>query len=177
MKVRSYRVFYIEHDSGIKELIDLLKGSSASKMALVIKNGQLILNSTASLNLLMEYKKKLKKDLVIINPDKIYAEKVIKAGFKMYLKLDDLAKNLPIQTSINKNNKAAKANDKNAKRKASKKKKQNDGENNNHHIDSTKTGQRSYFLSRIVSVFLILLIMSMAYLYFIYPTATVEIYP
>ncbi|MFW5981582.1 MAG: baseplate J/gp47 family protein [Halanaerobiaceae bacterium] len=177
MKVRSYRVFYIEHEAGIKELIDLLKSSSAARMALVIKNGQLILNSSANLSLLMEYKKKLKKDIVIINPDRIFAEKVNKAGFKMYLKLDDLAKDLAVQNSNNNNIKNLKGNtEKEKEKEQGKKAKDNSNFRNHNKIEENKKGHNS-FISRIVSVFLILLIIAMSYLYFIYPTASVEIYP
>ncbi|MEJ6950028.1 baseplate J/gp47 family protein [Natronospora cellulosivora (SeqCode)] len=195
MKVRSYRVFYIDQESGIKEVIDLLKTSSAVKMALVIKNGHLLLNSTVNLEILKKYEKRLKKNIVIINPDKILSDKVSKAGFKMYLKLDDLEKDLAVKSSLeNKvaagrekddalNKKGYKDEKKNIAQKQDNKElrdkikrgQSNKSKNKHKNNNSESKGRYQNLFSRFLTVSTILIIIIMAYFYFYYPTATIEI--
>ncbi|MFP4017248.1 MAG: hypothetical protein ACLFUI_09475, partial [Halanaerobiales bacterium] len=90
MKVRGYRVFYIDNESGIKDLIEILKRTTAVKIAFVVKNGQLILNSSVNLNLLGKYVKRYRKDLVFVNPDISYYDKISDAGFLLFTDLNTL---------------------------------------------------------------------------------------
>src|SRR5690554_6915086 len=131
-------------------------------MALVVKNSQLILNSTVNLNLLKNYGKKYKKELVFVNPDPVIVEKVIKAGFHIYENLNTLERNLPLS--------AVKATDSIAV-----------GSEDNH-SDSKGTDKKIFSHKKreftpYFSIFLLLLILGLAYFYFFYPTATVEVRP
>ncbi len=94
MKVRGYRVFYIDHESGIKDLIEIIKNTTATKLAFVIKNSQLILNSSVNLKLLKKSVKRYKKELVFVSPDSLVVEKVARQGFLLYKNLNGLEMNI-----------------------------------------------------------------------------------
>lgn len=160
MKVRGYRVFYIDQGSGIKDLIDLMENTTAIKMALVVKNGQLILNSSVNLKLLHDYGKKYRKELVIVNPEPIFAEKVCNAGFMIYKDLNTLEAGQPIKGFEADNHIAAVRED----------------ESGDNFTGKSAEKSGKYF-SRLFTFLIILILVCLAYFYFIYPTVIVEIEP
>lgn len=98
MKVRGYRIFYIEEDASIKDIIDLIESTTAVKMALVIKNSQLLLNSSVNLKLLKKYSRRYKKELVFINPEPVNVDQINREGFQIYENLITLERDLPLYT-------------------------------------------------------------------------------
>ncbi|MFW6022202.1 MAG: baseplate J/gp47 family protein [Halanaerobiaceae bacterium] len=181
MKVRGYRVFYIDSESGIKDLIELVKGTTAVKMALVIKNSKLLLNSSVNMKLLKKYVKKYKKDVVFVCPEKTAVENIVNEGFSVFEDLNSLDSDLPMSSLTGGRNAAASTEDDN-----------NDNYNSDKNIDNKNTeydinetnsnnnGGSSIKKSKIagiISFLLIILILTMAYFYFMYPTATIEIEP
>ncbi|MFP4662459.1 MAG: baseplate J/gp47 family protein [Halanaerobiales bacterium] len=191
MKVRGYRVFYIDNESGIKDLIEILKHTTAVKIALVIKNGQLILNSSVNLQLLKKYVKKYRKELVFINPDLSVYDKVITAGFLLYSDLNTLEKDLPIKQNDSRVKRgleidssikdiiAVGSEDENTKRDS---KRNNRRNNSRKKADDSSSGNKGStrgkrMIRLIVTAGIFLFIIAMAYLYFLYPTATIEIEP
>jgi len=216
LKVRSYRVFYIDHQSGINDLIETIKNTTAVKLALVVKNSQLILNSSVNLKLLRNAAKQYRKEVVFISPDFLVVEKVTKAGFLLYQDLNALEmnssknaanshqvdrdkhhqvkneditllendsleakKNIAVgseddkQKNNKKFNKGKISNDRNSEKKDESK---TNSEYKSKNISSKKKGSKGFFTG-FFSLFLILFIIAMAYLYFLYPTATIEIEP
>lgn len=155
MKVRDYRVYYIDLEEGINDLIDLFKRTMAKKLALVIHDRMLLLNSPINLKLIKQYAERFQKEIVFINPDPIIIDKVSHYGFKIFPDLNALESGMPFQAE------AAGLE-----------------ENNDDEGVEKKDGRQGFGLfPRIFGLFLIFLILVMAYLYFLYPTATVEIKP
>lgn len=157
MKVRGYRVFYIDRDKGVNDLINLLKETRTQKIALVIDTRQLMLNSPVNLELIKKYSERYNKQVVFVNPDPLILEKIRQIGFKTFLDLNDLEKDLPSMeiAAVNEGE---------------------DSMDEDSIINNTDTKKRNYF-SRIAAVLLIFLIFLTAYFYFLYPTAVVTIRP
>ncbi len=208
MKVRAYRVFYIDHQSSIKDLIDIIKNTTAVKLALVVKNSQLILNSSVNLKLLRNTAEQYRKEVVFISPDSLVVEKVSKAGFLLYKDLnalelnssknpgsfhkedrdnnqnkgkneditlledEDLEAKKNIAVGSEDDKKGYSSDDKNYENKDKKRINKEYISKNNSKRRSNKKNFAGFF-----SLFLILLIIAMAYFYFLYPTATIEIEP
>lgn len=154
MKVRGYRVFYIDEEEGVRDLIELIRTTPVDKLALVIRNGLLILNSTVNLKLIKKYADRYKKEIIFINPDPVLADKVISSNFVIYPDLNALERNIPFQAEA-----AGKE--------------QNFDDND----DSLGREKRGNVFSALMGVFLCLLILVMAYFYFLYPTVIIEIRP
>lgn len=153
LKVRGYRVFYIDEEEGVRDLIELIRTTPVNKLALVVRNGFLILNSTVNLKLIKKYADKYNKDLIFVNPDPVLVDKVINFNFAIYPDLNALEKNIPFQVEA-----AGK---------------EQDFEDD----DSPGKKKKGNVFSALMGVFLCLLILVMAYFYFLYPTAIIEIRP
>lgn len=158
MKVRGYRIFYIEEDASIKDIIDLIESTTAVKMALVIKNSQLLLNSSVNLKLLKKYSRRYKKELVFINPEPVNVDQINREGFQIYENLITLERDLPLYTE--------------------RPREVYTGEElygGGSPSLAKSTGKR-WLLSSLY-LFILLLVLGLVYLYFFYPTATVEVKP
>lgn len=171
MRVRGYRVFYIDQQSGIKDLIELMEKTTAVRMALVVKNGQLILSSSVNLKLLKKYIKKYKKELVFVNPDPVVVKKVVRAGFDIYKDLNALEKDLAIKSISGNANIAARSEDKNKNQEKSK------GDYGRFKKITNKATEKTGLTIGFFAIFSVFLILVLAYFYFIYPTAIIEIEP
>lgn len=178
MRVRNYRVFCIDREEGVNDLIKLIKSTPASKMALVIQNGFLLLNSEINLKLIKDYAKRYGKEIVFINPDPFINEKVSAMGFKIYPNLEALQLVLPFSQE------AAGTEEKSGNENKGNKEDWSDekpvGEEN--HLENGKRREKKIkaikgSFSSIFSMILILIILGLAYFYFLYPTATIEIKP
>lgn|GEM_PF-1310984 len=177
MRVRDYRVFCIDREEGVNDLIKLIESTPARKMALVIQNGFLLLNSEINLRLVKKYADKYGKELVFINPDPFINEKVKAMGFKIYPDLEALELVLPFRQE------AAGREEKEKKELMNPEDTGNgdwvleeeDIEINEEKEKNSASGKGIF--SRFLSMLLIMVILGLAYLYFLYPTATIEIRP
>lgn len=97
MEVRGYRVFYVDPEEGVNDLIELIKTTTADRLAMVVHNRLLILNSQVNLKLIKQFAEKYNKDLVFINPDPQIIEKVKQVGFEVFPDLNALESNVPYQ--------------------------------------------------------------------------------
>ena len=154
MKVRGYRVYYIDPEKGVNDLIELIKNTPSKQIALVIHNRLLLLNSPINLKLIDQYARKYRRDIVFINPDPLIIKRVSSAGFAIFPDLDGLAGNMPYQAEA-----AGKEGDKSDQ------------------TEQSKHRRKKGFMTSYVGFMLMLLILGMAYFYFLYPTAEVEITP
>lgn len=166
MKVRGYRVYYIDQAEGVNDLITLIKETTAKKMALVIKNGQLLLKSSVNMKLVKKYAKKYQREIVFVNPDTSFVDTVDSAGFEIYPDLNSLEACLPLTPVA-----AGSEEDNKPVTKDRKDKKSNIDDN------EQKSESNGFSISGLISFILILLIMATAYFYFLYPTATINIQP
>ncbi len=147
MEIRGYRVFYIDPGEGVNDVIELIKTTTAGKLALVVHNRLLILNSQVNLKLIRKFAGKFKKEVVFINPDPLITEKIEEIGFKVFPDLNALESDMPL--------KAEAAN----------------SENNR------EAGKSAGFFKKFLGILIFVLVLALAYLYFLYPTATIEIKP
>lgn len=150
MRVRGYRIFYLDEESSIKDMIELIERTTAVRMALVIKNSRLLLNSSVNLKLIKKYAKKYKKEIVFVNPDPVNVEQINREGFQIYENLEALDRDESLGGTFD----------------------VSEGETL---AAAEGTGQRRSIIP--LYLLLLLLILGLAYLYFFYPTAIVEIRP
>ena len=178
MRVRGYRIFYIDEESSIKDLVELIESTTAVRMALVIKNSRLLLNSTVNLKLIKEYARKYKKEIVFVNPDPVNVGQINREGFQIYENLNALDRDEPL-------GKAGTGKIANGK-KESHGVKEIDGTTGvigdkeacgNETLAAAESSSRWRWFMTTLYILLALLIFGLAYLYFFYPTATVEVKP
>ncbi|MFW6034907.1 MAG: baseplate J/gp47 family protein [Halanaerobiales bacterium] len=168
MRVRGYRIFYIDREEGVNELINTIRKTPARKLALVVHNGILILNSAVNLKLIRKYADKYKKEIVFVNPDPLVISKAEENGFKIYPDLSALKIDTPFSAA--RDTAAGREDDK---------EKQNFDDTDSYEKSSKKdsnTKMKSK-LSKIVALFILVLILGLSYLYFFYPTAVIEVQP
>jgi hypothetical protein len=147
LQVRGYRIFYIDPEEGIREVINLIEETTASKIALVVHERLNLLKSQINLKLLKEYCDKEKKEIVFINPNKKIINILDKTGFKSYADLNTLEEDMPFKLET--------AGSKEEKEK----------------------GKEGHFKNLFISLIGISIILVLAWMYFFYPTATIVIKP
>lgn len=148
MEIKGYRVFYLDPEEGINEIIKLITTTMAKKMALVIHSKVQLLNSQVNLKLIARYAKKHDKELVFINPDPVIKEKLLAVNFPVYTDLNALEADMPLRVEA-----ATKEEDNKKDKKGNKK------------------------IYSILNIFVLAFILIMAYLYFFYPTVIIELKP
>jgi len=83
MEINGYRVFYVNSRECIEYINNLIKTTSARKIALVVHNNEVIKNEK-NLNLIRETMDNNNKDIIFINPDNELKEIISSAGFIIY---------------------------------------------------------------------------------------------
>ncbi len=149
MEVGGYRIFYIDQSEDIDSIINLLETTTAQKLALVIHSNQPLLSDPAKFNLIKRKVRKSEKKVVFVNPDPRNIEIVDQIGFDLYPGLTALKDEAPFQV-------AAAGNE-------TEDSQPEEREDNNRQLIFTLIG--------------IILILILAWVYFVYPIVTINIKP
>ncbi len=83
MEINGYRVFYVNSQESIKYINNLIKTTSARKIALVVHNNEVIKNRK-NLDIIKETVNNKNKDIIFINPDTELKEIISDAGFIIF---------------------------------------------------------------------------------------------
>jgi len=82
------KVLYLESDEEITSILERIKKLKAKNIGLVIPRDALILQSLVNLKLLKKETKNLKKDIVLVCPDRVGRKLAIEAGLRVSDKID-----------------------------------------------------------------------------------------
>ncbi|ACL69336.1 hypothetical protein Hore_05790 [Halothermothrix orenii H 168] len=142
-------------------------------MALVVHSRLLLLNNEVNLKLVKKYSEEFQKEVVFINPDPVIADRVIRSGFKAFPDLNSLENNNPLHAvAVGKEENNDNPVDSNKQLKSVKR--IEDVERIEDVDDRGEYGDKKHRVFNLVGVILILLL---AWFYFMYPTAVVEVKP
>lgn len=96
MKIRGYRVFYLDLEEDINSLLTTLGQESSEKLALVVDQRSMIFNSRINMQLLQKYLEDWGKEWVFVSQEMRLIRLVLETDLKIYPDLEGLKRDEPI---------------------------------------------------------------------------------